>query len=431
MADNIEALVKPLVDCEAEVLASPWHVFDAIIDEEPPVVYSDSLDAWIVAGRKYVLDVLRDTKTWSNISVGSSRKANQHFFNRLKELRADPEMASLVEEFVNVRRGGEVLVTADPPAHIRQRRALSDLFRPRRIQGMQAEIQEISDSLVNEFRARGHADWVSDYSIMMPITILARSFGVPEEHGLTFKNWSDKLGVRLGRIDPTLEQIKQLILSEREFREYFTPLLTEREANPQDDLISDIALAHVDGEPLSSPEKLEACQQFVIAGHETTSSNLANIARRIASDPELRDRLAADRSLVPGFIEEVLRLDPPVLGFFRLAKCDTEIAGIKISEGEYVWVAYAGSNRDPQNCPHARDFDMTRDPNQHVSFGYGEHACLGAGLARAQAVIGTNALLDLPNVRLASDHIDVYADSYILRGLHSLKIAFDPVTSAG
>lgn len=426
MSDRIEALVKPLVDCEPAVLASPWHIFDAILEKDPPITYSESLEAWIVGGRRYVLEVLRDTETWSNISVGSSRKANEHFFKRMRELRADPSMTAIVEEFIRVRRGGEVLVTADPPAHIRQRRALSDVFRPKRIQGMKDEIQEISDSLVRSFRPRGHAEWVSDYAVLMPVTILARNFGVPEEHGLTFKRWSDELGVRLGRINPSLEQIRRLILAEREFRQYFTPLLKERERNPQDDLISDIARAQVDGEPLSNAEKLEACQQFVIAGHETTSSNLANIARRVAANPELRDRLAADRSLVPGFVEEVLRLDPPVLGFFRLAKRDTEIAGTKIAAGEYVWVSYAAGNRDPEGCPMSRNFDMTRNPNQHFSFGYGEHACLGAGLARVQSVIGTNALLDLPNVRLAPDHVDDYSDSYILRGLRAVKIAFDP-----
>jgi len=430
MARNIEALVKPLVDCKPDVLASPWHVFDAIIDEDPPIFYSDNLEAWIVAGRKYVIEILGDTKTWSNCSVGSSRKANQRFFKLMRELRQEPDMAPIVEEFTSVRRNGAVLVTADPPEHLRQRRAFNDLFRPKRIQSMTPEIQAISDELVANVRPVGRADWVADYAIQMPITILARNFAVPESDGVMFKHWSDVLGGRIGRANITKEEIRELILTEKEFRNYFTPLLEERGRVPQDDLISDIATAEVNGEPLSDAEKLESCQQFVIAGHETTASNIANIGKRIASDPDLRDRLAADRSLIPSFVEEVLRLDPPVLGFFRLANCDTDIAGIRIAEGEYVWVAYAGANRDPAGCPMSHEFDITRHPNQHLSFGGGEHACLGAGLARAQSIIATNALVDLPNLALAPDHVDDFSDSYILRGLRSLKITFDPQAAA-
>ena len=429
MTANIEALVKPLVDCESEVIASPWHVFDAIIDQDPPIVYSDSLDAWIVAGRKPVMEILADSRTWSNRSVGSSQKANEQFFKLMRELRQEPEMAPLVEEFTSVRRNGTVLILTDPPTHLRHRRAFAELFRPKRIQSMTDEIQAISDGLVAAVRSLGQADWVADYAIQMPITILARNFGVPEADGPKFKRWSDVLGSRIGRIHITKEDIRELILREKEFREYFTPLLEERALKPQDDLISEIATASVDGEQLTDAEKLEACQQFVIAGHETTTSNIASIGRRIAIDPELRKRLAADRSLIPGFVEEVLRLDAPVLGFFRLAKQDTEVAGVKIAEGEYVWVAYAGANRDPAGCPMSHDFDMTRHPNQHFSFGYGEHACLGAGLARAQSIIATNALVHLPNLALAPDHVDEYSDSYILRGLKSLKITFDPLPS--
>jgi len=425
VTEHIETLVRPLVECDPATLVSPWHVFDAILAADPPLIFSESLGAWIVAGRKQVLEILMDTETWSNISVGSSRSSNKRFLQRMKELREEPGMSAIIDEFIGVRRNGEVLVTADPPDHLRQRRALSNVFRPKRIQSMTTEIQAISDALVAQFRRRGHADWVSEYAIMLPVTILARSFGVPEEHGLTFKRWSDELGIRLGRIEPTRDQIRQLILSEREFRAYFTPLLEERARDPHDDLISDIARAE-----LSNAEKLEACQQFVIAGHETTGSSLSNLARRIAGESALRDRLAADRSLIPGFVEEVLRMDPPVLGFFRVAKRDAEIAGVRIAKGDFVWVAYAGSNRDPQGCPVPHQFDMTRDPNRHVSFGYGVHICLGAGLARVQSVIGTNALLDLPNLALAPDHVDSFTDSYVLRSLRSLKLTFDPAAAS-
>lgn len=431
MTDNIEALVRPLVTCEASVLASPWHVFDAIIEHDPPIVYSESLEAWIVAGRDYVRQILGDGTTWSNRSVGSSRKANQQFFELLNELRQDPDVAPLVDEFRAVRRKGTVLILTDPPTHLRHRRAFNDLFRPKRIRGMTDEIQAISDALMAKIRPLGRADWVSEYAVQLPITIFARSLGVPESDGPKFKIWGDVLGSRIGRIQVTKDDIRELLVREKEFRDYFMPLLQERARNPKDDLISGIANAAVDGEPLSDAEKLEACQQFVIAGHETTTANIANIGRRVAGDRELRLRLSSDHSLIPGFVEEVLRLDPPVLGFFRVATRDTEIAGLRIAKGEYVWVSYAAGNRDPSGCPMSHQFDMTRRPNPHFSFGSGEHACMGAGLARVQSIIATEALLSLPNLALASDHVDEYSDSYILRGLKSLKVTFERESSAG
>ena len=430
MAGNIEALVKPLVEGDASVLASPWHVFDAINEQNPPVVYSESLEAWIVGGRECVRQVLADSTTWSNRSVGSSQKANKQFLKLLGEVRQEPEMTALVDEFKNVRRNGTVLILTDPPRHLRQRRAFGELFRPERIRSMTSDIEAISAGLIAKMRPRGRADWVADYAVQLPITIFARNLGVPESDGPKFKLWGDVLGSRIGRIQVTKDDIRELLVREKEFRDYFTPLLEKRARHPQDDLISDIATAAVDGEALSDAEKLEACQQFVIAGHETTTTNIANIGRRVAADPRLRERLAADRSLIPGFIEEVLRLDPPVLGFFRVATRDAEVAGVKIAEGEYVWVSYAAGTRDPAGCPMSHQFDMTRRPNQHFSFGYGEHACMGAGLARAQSIVATNALVDLPNLALASDHVDQYSDSYILRGLKSLMVTFDPAPPA-
>lgn len=422
---TLDQLFKPFAICDQQAIACPWPIFDKIREAEQPVFYSETLGAWVLVNRKDVVSALADPITWSNKSVGSSGKGVQAFLHHLNDLKREPEMAVAIADYIETRRGGEVLITADPPIHKLQRRALDRVFRPHRINQLEPEIQAISDHLIASLRPEGKADLVEDYAVMLPITILARAFAVPEADRKTFKRWGDALGVRLGRANLSREDVREIVLAEREFREYFAPLLEERAENPGDDLISDIATAEVDGELLNHATRLEALQQFVIAGHETTSTSIANIAYKLATDHNLADRLRADRSLVPHFVEEMLRHQTPFLGFFRVALKDTEIAGVPIAEGDHVWISYAGANRDPEHCPVPHEFDLDRTPNHHLSFGMGEHNCMGAPLARLQSKVAANALLDLPNLSLAEGYQPRFSDSYLLRSLIELPVTFD------
>lgn len=305
----------------------------------------------------------------------------------------------------------------------------TERFARRGIRAMEPEIRQISDRLMDGFSARGHVEFVSEYGVLLPMEIIAGALGVPDDDLLRFKKWSDDLVMPVGNASPTVDQVRGFLISNKEFGDYFSALLDARRAEPGNDIISDVANAEVDGESLSPAEALSMLSQFLVAGNETTTKLLTNLAFHLATQPELQERVRTDRSLVENLVEEALRYEAPVQGLFRVATTDTNFHGIDIAEGDFVWIVYAAANRDPAQfgCPHEIDVDR---PNaaEHLAFGHGEHFCIGARLARLEAHIAVNAILDnMVNLRLADDHVSTFEDSFVLRGMRTLNLTFDPV----
>lgn len=425
MSDSLDDRIQRLLDRDEELLACPWPLFDDVREASEPAFHSDAMGAWVVTSYQLLHDILVDPETWSNRSPTATYDFRNPVADHTAAIEQDPEMAEVVSRFRS-RNRGRVLNTADPPEHVRQRRALNRAFRPSRLRALEPEVESVSDQLVAEFAHRGRADLVREYAILLPMVIIARMLGVPEEGLGTFKGWSDDFAIPIGRANPSRDEVRSYIRSESEFEDYFSAMVEQRQADPRNDLITDVANAEVDGKPLSHEERITALRQFLLAGNETTSTLLANIGHRLATDHELRDRLAANRELVPAFVEEALRYEAPVTGLFRVATRDTQLGDLSVAKGEFAWLAFAAANRDPEACPAPESFDIDRASNDHVAFGYGEHYCIGQGLARLEAKVGTNAMLNLPNLTLADDHSDTFMDSYILRGRTQLLVTFDP-----
>ena len=425
MTDSLDDRIQRLLDRDEELLACPWPLFDDVRDVSEPAFYSEAMGAWVITSYKTLHDVLVDPETWSNRSPTATYDFRNPVADHAAAIAREPEMAAVVNRFRN-RNRGRVLNTADPPEHVRQRRALNRAFRPARLRALEPEVESVSDQLVAEFAHRGRADLFRQYAVLLPMVMISRMLGVPEEELEVFKGWSDAFAIPIGRANPSRDEVRSYIRSESEFEDYFSAMIEQRQAEPRDDLISDVANAEVDGEPLTDEERISALRQFLLAGNETTTTLLANIGHRLATDPGLRDRLAANRNLVPAFVEEALRHEAPVTGLFRVATRDTQLGDLPVAEGEFAWLAFAAANRDPEACPMPDAFNIERDPNDHVAFGYGEHYCIGQGLARLEGRVGTNAMLDLPNLALADDHSDTFMDSYILRGRTQLLVTFDP-----
>ena len=424
MTDSIDDRIQRLLDRDEELLASPWQLFDDVRSASDPAFYSKSMGAWVITNYQLLHDILVDPATWSNRSPTATYEFRNPVAEHADAIEQEPKMAEAVRRFRN-RSRGRVLNTADPPEHVRQRRALNRAFRPARLRALEPEVKSVSDSLVATFSRRGRADLVQEYAVLLPMVMISRMLWVPEDELEMFKGWSDDFAIPIGRARPSRDEVRSYIKSEYEFDEYFSVLIEQRQAEPRDDLISDVANAEVDGQPLTYEERMGGLRQFLLAGNETTTTLLGNIGHRLATDCDLRDRFASNRDLVPAFVEEALRHEGPVTGLFRVAARDTELGGKPVAKGEFAWLAFAAANRDPESCPVPHDFNIDRDPNDHVAFGYGEHYCIGQGLARLEGKVGTNALLDLPNLALADDHTYSYMDSYILRGLTQLLVTFD------
>jgi len=428
---DLESDIARLVERDQEALECPFPLFERIQQADAPLVRSESLGAWIATRHEHVLEIMRDTNTWSSRSPSSVGGRASAMTMAMAELAQDPEMAQVLATVMDDRRQVAVLLNADPPAHVRQRRAVNGAFRPARIRAMEPQVRAISNRLVSAFAARGRVEFVSEYGVLLPMEIIAGALGVPHDDLLQFKQWSDDLVMPVGNASPSVEQVRGFLMSRKEFGDYFSALLDERRASPKDDIISDVANANVDGEPLSPAEALSMLTQFLVAGNETTTKLLTNLAFHLAVQPELQDRVRNDRSLVENLVEEALRFEAPVQGLFRVATTDTDFHGVPIAKGDFVWVVYAAANRDPGvfSCPNEINVDRT-NAGEHLAFGHGEHFCIGARLARLEAHVAVNAVLDnMINLRLSESHVAQFEDSFVLRGMRTLDLEFDPVRS--
>jgi len=416
-----------LFDRDQEALRCPYPIFDEL-RADAPVVYDDGLGAWIATGYGAARTILRDTENWSSLSPTSPGPRESAMTTAMATLSQEPAMAEAFEKMLSGRRTAAVLLNADPPEHVRQRRVVNAAFRPARIRELEPKVQQRSDELIASFVDRGTVEFVSEYAVLLPMRIIADALGVGDDDLLMFKKWSDDLVIPIGNAAPSVDQVRDFITSTQAFADYFSVKLEQRTTDPHDDLISDVANAELDGERLTHAEQISMCQQFLVAGNETTTKLITNMANRFASEPGLQSTIDADRTLIPSFVEEALRFEAPVQGLYRQAKHEVTIDGATIPAGEHVWVVYAAGNRDADKFERPNDFEPSREnAREHLSFGNGEHFCIGAGLARAEAYVAVEAMLDhMSNLRYAARHAPAYEDSFILRGLKTLDLDFDP-----
>jgi cytochrome P450 len=416
-----------LFDRDQEALRCPYPIFDDLRSGSP-LVHSDELGSWIATGYDAARTILRDTLNWSSKSPTSPGPRESAMTAAMATLSQEPAMAEAFEKMLSGRRSAAVLLNADPPEHVRQRRVVNAAFRPARIRELEPRVRRRSDELIASFAHRGTVEFVSEYAVLLPMRIIADALGVGDDDLAMFKKWSDDLVIPIGNAAPTVDQVRDFITSTKEFSDYFSDKLEQRSREPHDDLVSDVANAELDGERLTHAEQISMCQQFLVAGNETTTKLITNMANRFAAQPGLQRSIDSDRSLIPSFVEESLRFEAPVQGLYRQARNDVTIGGVTVPAGDHVWIVYAGANRDGDKfeCPH--DFDAARhNAREHLSFGNGEHFCIGAGLARAEAHVAVEAMLDhLPDLRYADRHEPVYEDSFILRGLKTLHLDFTP-----
>lgn len=350
-------------------------------------------------------------------------------------------IALLLQEHFNAKRRKEgrperpvvdpppVLLTADPPVHTRQRALLSRAFGPRRVGVLEQRIEVITSELIDRFADKERCEFVSELAVPLPLTILAEVLGVDEGDLGTFKRWSDDFAGLFGAAPPDEARLESLATTSFEFDAYFRARIAERRESPRDDLLSDVVHAAAEGEaPLTSDEIVTMFAQVLVAGNETTTKMLTFAMSFLAERSELADSLRENPDLVPGFIEEVLRLESPIQGFWRRATRDTEVGGVAIPAGSLVLVLYGSGNRD-ESC--FEDPDELRPERRadhpNLAFGLGAHFCLGARLARAEGRIVTEAMLStFDHIAFAPEHEVRVDPSFLLHGMQTLHLALQP-----
>ncbi|WP_369360836.1 cytochrome P450 [Streptomyces sp. cg2] len=338
--------------------------------------------------------------------------------------RADPDEAL-------ARTDGlpPAFIRVDDPEHDRLRRLTMRPFgpphSPGRIDALHGDIEEIARELIDGFGDRERIDLVDDFAYPLPVTVICRLLGVPQEDMPQLRDWTNAVIDSPDRSpgDDPDRRWRAGVEARSAMADYMGELATERDAHPSDDMIS--ALVHDEGPEgrLTRPELMTTLTLLMIAGHETTVNLITNGMLTLLRHPDARERLRREPELMPSAVEELLRYEPPVQMLpQRTPLTDIEVGGIVIPKGAPLYLLLASGNRDPLRFENPDHFDPARADNQHFGFGSGIHSCFGAPLARIEAQVALTTLLDhLDDPRLAEDP-PPYRHSPILRGPRHLPL---------
>ncbi|NIH97286.1 cytochrome P450 [Mycolicibacterium fluoranthenivorans] len=345
-----------------------------------PVVWNDVTNFWALS--KY-----EDVRFVSG---------NPHKFSSTKGITIpDPTQPEPVQE-------GNLIFT-DPPRHRQLRKLINSGFTRRQVTLLEPKVREIVKNILDDVEPGREYEFAEQIAAPLPTRMIAEMLGAPPEDWEQFRAWSD---AAVGTADPDIEMDHLSALAE--LYAYFTNLIADRRSGKvsgQDDLLSILASAEVDGERLSDEDLLNFSFLLLVAGNETTRNLIALGTLTLIEHPDQFALLKSDPTLLPTAIEEMLRYTSPVTHMARRATGDIEIRGQQIKAGDTVVMLYGAANRDEEIFgPTAEEFDITRNPNPHIAFGAGEHACLGAQLARLEARVMFEVLLGTyPTIELTGD----------------------------
>jgi cytochrome P450 len=306
-------------------------------------------------------------------------------------------------------RGGELedvkdvdtLITIDPPRHTRQRQLVSRAFTPRAVANLEPRIRTIVDELLDRVRPGDTIDFVDAVAAPLPIIVIAELLGVPIEDRDRFIAWTN---TSVGRADPEYAQDEAMAALGGQY-EYFVDIVEQRRRQPKDDLISRLVAVQADVDDFSADDLLNLCFLLLAAGNETTRNLISGGLLALIEYPGEKEKLLSGEGSIESAIEEMLRWWNPVIHMARTLTRDVTIRDRQVRAGDQVVMFYGSLNRDEDVFgADADSFRVDRDPNPHVAFGFGQHFCLGANLARLEARVMLEQLLErFPNPALGGE----------------------------
>ncbi|WP_046731347.1 cytochrome P450 [Streptomyces humi] len=409
---------------DEKVVADPYPYFDALRGQ-CPVRRENHHDVMMVTGYDEALQVYNDTDAFSAcVSVTGP------FPGFPVPLEGD-DVSELIERHRHELPMSDQLPTMDPPVHTDHRALLMRLITPKRLKENEASMWHLADGLLETFLAAGKGEFISGFAGPFTLLVIADLLGVPGEDQQEFMDRLQRRPQDGGGIgstgDDTLHHSPLEFLYGR-----FTTYIEERRREPRADVLTGLATATFpDG---STPEVIDVVRvaaNLFAAGQETTVRLLSSALKILAERPELQRLLRTERDRIPNFVEETLRAESPVKGDFRLSKVPTAVGGVDIPAGTTLMVLNSAANRDPRQFEDPETFDVGR-PNvrRHLAFGRGAHTCPGAPLARAEARVTLERLLDLTSDIRIAERVHgpanarryQYVPTFILRGLTHLDL---------
>jgi cytochrome P450 len=411
---------------DERLVDDPYPYFEAM-RSKCPVVREDHVGVTMVTGWQEAVDIYNDAETFSScISVTGP------FPGFPVPLEGD-DVTALIDKHRDEIPFSDQLPTLDPPTHTNHRGLLMRLITPKRLKENEDAMWQIADRLLDDFLAPGQGEFINGFAGPFTLRVIADLLGVPDEdrEGLIERLQRGTHGGGLGSVgDKTLQHTPLQYLYE-----VFAEYVEDRRREPRDDVLTGLATATFpDGSLPEVGDVVRVATNVFTAGQETTVRLLGTALKVLGDRPDIQQALRSDRSLIPNFIEEALRIESPVKGDFRLSRVTTTVGDTPLSAGTTVMVLNGAANRDPRRFEDPDTFDPVRkNARQHLSFGRGIHSCPGAPLARAETRVGIERLLDrTADIRIseskhgpANDRRYTYIPTYILRGLTSLHLEFD------
>jgi cytochrome P450 len=402
-----EPRALPFDPGDPRFIADPYPALGAL-REETPIAYDERLRRWFVTRHADVRACLRDKRLGRNF---------RHVGNE-EEFRAEPLDPRWTDFWASERWS---LLWLEPPEHTRIRKLVAAAFTPRAVESMRDPARRLARSLLENLGPT--FDLLYDYAQPYSISLICDLLGVPTDRHRDLLAWSHAM-VKMYEFETTEEQAVAANEAAREFRAYVLGLIEERRAEPQDDMVTGLVEARVDGERLSDDQIVSTVIVLLNAGHEATVNTLGNGFRALAAHPDEWRRLVS--GVTPGAraVEELIRWDPPLQLFERWVLEDgVEVAGVRVPRGEKLALLFGSANRDPRVFPHPDRLDLTRsNAAEHIGFGGGIHVCIGAPLARIELAASFEALAELcPTLHLVEPPERVPA--FVIRGFQSVQVA--------
>jgi cytochrome P450 len=410
--------------CSPEWRADPYPHYRELRDTAP-VYWAPQTGAFCVSRYEDVLFVLR------NPELFSSRAMFTYLMNQGQEGRPPLtwQLLRFIVPFVLKTRLNPAefatarnLIALDGEVHAGMRGIVNRGFTPRRIAAWEDRARQLVEQSMEKLRSGRPFDVVADLAIPLPVTVIAEMIGVERSRLAEFKRWSDDIidaQTGPGRSNPFNPRMRRTIT---ELAIYVRRVAKERKRNPSDDLISLIVAEQEGDQALTIREVIQFVMLLLVAGNETTTNLISNSVRALLAQPKELEKVARDPSLIPAAVEETLRYDSPIQIVFRTATEDLELGGTKIPQGSYVAPLLGSANRDERHFPDPDRFDVARNPQAHVGFGFGKHFCLGASLARLEARLALEALVPELRGLEAETKQPELVDSFLVRGPKTLRL---------
>jgi cytochrome P450 family 150 subfamily A5 len=412
----------------------PYSYFD-YLREQSPVLREPHQGIFMVTGYDEALEIYNDPDRFSSCMSTTGPFAGCPIPLKGHE---NEDISELIEAYRDQTPFSDQLPTMDPPKHTDHRALLMALITPKRLKENEEFMWELADQQIDTFISRGECEIMGDYAQPFAVLVISDLLGVPAEDRIKFRKHlirqEQEHGAGVGGVKDGEVQHSPLEWLYSTFSAY----IEDRRSNPRGDILSGLAKATFpDG---SVPEPLDVARvatNVFAAGQETTVRLLSYAFQVVGERPELQKRLRADRNLIPNFVEECLRMEGPVKGDFRLAKKPTQVGGVDIPAGSFLYIANSAANRDSRKFENPGEFQIDRENARlHVAFGRGRHTCPGAPLARAEAVVSLNRMFDRTSDIRISEKVHGpqgarrygYLPTFILRGLTHLNLEFDAVS---